>query len=238
MDVLSLLRSRFAERTRNAAETVSTAARKVANGQNVDHTALEAAMVATATTVDAFAELVDLHKRRAAWRADYDRLKDAATKRDKVNATIEREAAAFEELRQKHAEKMSRLQADYKEVSRLVERGEAARHELLAVDNVPAPAAQTLREAHDNLATASEAVSAATRAIREANDGIKSEEEWIARKDEAGDNHMSSKGDHELALKRWKRRLAEAEPVLAEAIAVERLAAERLQAAEVEAINA
>lgn len=238
MDVLSLLRNRFAERTRNAAEVVSAAARKVAAGQSVDHAALEAAMVATNTSVDAFATLVELHTTRAGWRADYEKLKDATAKRDKANATIEREDAAFIEYQQKHQAKMAKLQAEYREAAKVVERGELARRELATVANVPDPAAQSLRDAHEALATASGAVSSANRAIREANEGIKREEEWIEHKDKTGDNHMSSKADHERSLRHWKRQLAEATPLLAEAIAGERIAAERLAAAELEAISA
>jgi chromosome segregation ATPase len=238
MDVLSLLRSRFAERNRTASEVVSVAARKVAAGQSVDHAALEAAMVATNTSVDAFATLVELHTTRAGWRADYEKLKDATAKRDQANAAIEREVAAFDDYRQKHQAKMAKLQADHREAAKAVDRGELARGNLATVANVPDPAAQTLRDAHDALATASDAVSSANRAIREANEGIKREESWIEHKDKAGDNDMSSKADHERSLRHWKRRLAEMEPLLAEATAVERLAAERLAAAELDAINA
>lgn len=195
-------------------------------------------MVATNTSVDAFASLVELHTKRAAWRGDYDKLKDATAKRDKATTTIEREVAAFDDYRQKHQAKMARLQADYNEAAKVVERGELARRELATVANLPEPAAQTLRDAHDALATASDAVSSSNRAIREANEGIKREEEWIEHKDKVGDNHMSSKADHERSLRHWKRQLAEATPLLAEAQAAERLAAERLAAVELEAINA
>jgi chromosome segregation ATPase len=238
MDVLNLLRARFAERSRTASETVSVAARKVANDQSVDHAALEAAMVATGTTVDAFAELVELHRRRAEWRGDYEKLKDATAKAKKANGALEREQAAFYDYRDKHAARVSAIDAELRQANATVERGRMALHNLTTLENVPAPASDALRDAQAELAAALANVSSATAAVREATQRIAGEEAWIKDKADHGDNHMSSKADHEVALKRWQRRLVEANGALIAAQNDEKAAEAKVAAAEREAIAA
>ena len=211
--ILEMLRTRMTARRETNAETLVAAARRIAAGENVDPTAVEAALVAEGATVDDFESMCDLARRRLTWHAARDKGPSAISERDKLTAELESAHAAFEKVHAQWAEKSRRLSQQIDAAIAIVQAANDATDKLTAPSHISGPLADRLRKADEDHAEALQTVDAIRRELREAKSRVKDETEWCAHKAAYG-NGASSLEEHQRLLKRAERRLAELEAAL------------------------
>jgi hypothetical protein len=238
MNILEALATRMAARKTTANATLIAAARRLAAGESADDDAVERALIETGTTLDDFKAMVELCQRRRQWYAAMDKGPAATAKRDKANAVLEREAAAFQATEAAWLVRRRQLSAELDEVERIVAAAHTARGDLVRPDNVPGDLADRLREAHDAVAAATEKVAQLNRDRRQWAEQEKSQTEWAEHK--RGLNIVTQGGDaddHERMAKRAANRIAEIDAELPAALQAEAAARKHLEAAEAAALK-
>lgn len=241
IQILDALTGRARQRQATNDEVLVNAARRAANNESVDVDAVDAALVATGRTPEAFAELVELAGKRRRWHADMDRGPAAKAAAAKATATLQSEEARFVAVRDAWHQRAGQLQQEANAATALADRARDARNALVHPDSVPVPAlADRLRAAHEAMGTATNRVAAATRAQSEQQARIKQatgQLELMAKEHgrELGPvpaRDMPRAEEHTLTITRAKRRLAEADAELAEAHKALAAATAELAAAE------
>ena len=204
MKVLDLLRGRKVERHTNNADAIAAAARKTAANESVDHLALEHAMVEEGLSVEDFATLVGQAERRQSWRAAMDKLPAATARAAKANATIEKERAAFEAVRDAWFQRANELDAELSAAETIVRAGNDAREQLSTPANVPGVVGERLAEAAADQQEAVERVAGVERARREWHENLSRNNGFAER------HNDSERGkDYSRLATQAERRLAE-----------------------------
>lgn len=210
MTVLDLLRGRVADRQTSHDETLAAAARRVAADESVNHDAVDAALAATGRTVDDFAGMVELARRRQRWRATVERGTAAQLRLDKATATAERERAQFEKTRDAWLVRARELEAELSAARRLVEAADQAAEELRRPENVPEPARKLVVDATNTHATARERVATLERERKTATEGLRHHEYWRDHHRKLNTSGPSGDAaDHERFAVRAQRRVKE-----------------------------
>lgn len=238
MKIFDLLRSRVNERRLSALETLVAAANRVAADESVDHAAVESALHEAGRSVDDFENMVELARKRRAWRADHDKGKAANARLAKAQATADRERAQFETIREAWIARATELDNQIRSAQQLVDAANSAAYELVRPDNVPGAPGEQLRVAHDELAKCSSEVSRCSQGIRHETELEKTHTAFADEKEAL--NKSTPYGDaedHKRRAASAARRKAEWAEQLKAAEAAERDAAARLQQAEASAMK-
>jgi hypothetical protein len=238
MNLLEALSARMNARRTNANDVLVAAARRLAAGESADDAAVERALVETGTSLDAFRELVELCQRRREWYVSMDRGPAAAARVAKANATLEREAAAFQATHDAWMERRRQLSADLDDAERIVAAARAARDELLRPDNVPGDLANRLREAHDGVVAAACEVERLNNDRRHWVEQEKTQRGWAEEKRRL--NKSTPQGDaedHARAADRAARRVADIDAQLPAARDAAEAAEKHLAATEAAALK-
>jgi chromosome segregation ATPase len=217
MQILEALRARMSARRENNAEALVAAARRIATGETVDVATIESALTAEGRSPDDFEAMIELARNRQTWHAARDRGPAAANQRDKLKSDYDAASEAFEKTRLAWFEKSERLSAQIAAATEIVNAADAATEKLTHPNNVPGIHAERVRAAISEHMEASEQVENIRQEIKEAKARVRSEEEWCSQKRQTNDNRGSSLEEHERALKRAQRQLAELEAALPEA---------------------
>jgi len=208
--VLDALAGRLAARKTTATETLVAAARRLAAGEGVDDGGIEAAMLETGMTLDGFRSMVELCQRRRGWQATAAKATAAGSRLDKATAALERATADFEATRQAFVVRHAELSSEVAAVERAVAEARQASANLVAPDNVPGPLGDQLREAHDQVAAANQALEALERDRREWAERERYHRGWADTKRQLNQTTPAgSAADHERAAARAARRVAE-----------------------------
>jgi hypothetical protein len=238
MKLFEILRSRVNERRMSALETLVAAANRVAADESVDHAAVESALHEAGRSVDDFENMVELARKRRAWRADHDKGKPANTRLAKAQATAERERAQFETIRAAWMARATELDNEIRAAQKLVDAANSAAYELVRPDNVPGAPGEQLRVAHDELAQCSSEVARCSRGVRHETELEKTQLAFAAEKESLNQSTpYGDAADHKRRAASAARRKAEWAEQLKTAEAAERDAAARLQQAEAAAMK-
>lgn len=228
MQLLELLRSRANRRNETAAETLWAAAKRAAAGERADDGVVDAAMSEAGVTLDDFAALVDVARKRATLFAALDRGMPARTKHDKLAATAAAEREAFEHARRQWLERAATLNAELDALDRMARAGDDARVALCDPKNLPPAMAARIQAALDVQQAAAGVVAALRRDLAEQRE-IEKRRTWMAeQKRTAGKHHPLDVDDDERMAKRAAKRAVELEAQLREAESAEREAEEQL----------
>lgn len=232
---LDVLRGRMAQRQSSAYDTLAASARAVAEDKAADSGAVEAALVETRQTVADFEQLVETARQRSQWRKHFDQLSSASGKVAKLEARVAAEEQHRDEVLRATGEKLHALRQELETASTMKSQGEEAKARLLEPKGVPGSVGEAYRQAVEEQHLADVQAAQCRRQLREAQERVKSEEGWIlqlkgseplkpamtygGQRTAEGSSSVRLQ-EHELALKRWQRRVAEAEEELKRAEAV------------------
>lgn len=238
MQVLEMLRSRIAQRVMGADQTLTTAANRLAANENVDHGAIENALIETGRTVDDFDALCVLARRRREWRAILDKGPAAKTRLDKAQATAARERAEFERVQSEWFARAAEIETDIAAAERVTSAVSAARAELVNPRNVYGAAGKQLAAAHEAVEAATARVAAINRELPQLRELEKSQREWAAHKKELNASTVGGDAEsHTVRADRAARQIKELQTELKTATADETAALEQLQALEAAALK-
>lgn len=238
MEVLELLRTRMRARKTTAEENLFSAANRLASGETIDHAAVESALVETGRTVEQFEELCDIARRRRALKADMDRGAAAQAKRDKSQATADRERAQFEKIHTAWMERAAELDAEIANHAGIVARAEAARGQLLDARNLPEPIRSNLTNVHALLAEAHDRLEQLQRAAKEQRENKERNEGFAEQHRKFNTTGTAGNADdYERLAKRAVRRLAELAPEIEAAQAAVSAAKSNVDAVEAAALK-
>jgi DNA repair exonuclease SbcCD ATPase subunit len=215
--ILEVLRTRMVARRETNAETLMAAARRIAAGETVDPSAVESALVAERSTVEDFAAMCELARRRQAWHATRDKGPAAIIQRDKLTTELEAERQRFEAARLAWVAASDKLNAKLTAAINTVSASNDAVENLTNPKHLPGPLGDKLAAALDAHTAALDAAESARRTLRDARDRVKSEDEWCTHKATYNNERYSTLADHQAALARWQRRLPELETAVKEA---------------------
>jgi hypothetical protein len=210
----------------------------MAADESVDHAAIENALIETGRTVDDFAAMCELARRRLEWRATFNKGNAAKIRLDKANATAARERAEFEKIQTAWFARAAEIDVEIAAAERLTAAASAARAELVNPRNLAGLPGKQLADAHEALAEAAGRVGKIARELREARQLEKSQREWADHKREL--NQSTATGDaedHERRAERAARRIKELETELQAVTADEAAAAEQLKNLEAAALK-
>lgn len=230
-EVFSRLATRRQDRTTSAREQIETACKRIAAGETFDPGSLDDALLVAGLSLEQFRERVEFQLRRRESIERLERLASSRTRREKGEAQLEAERKKFEEIAAAHRSRCVAIGAEIREAEAAITAAEEARYWLLELEHVPLQFRDSYSEALDRQHAAQLSLQSAKRAVREAREQIASEKGWIAQilgesaREITADPRIITKSqrealsgaakakaeDHELALKRWERRLAEAE---------------------------
>jgi len=219
MTILDAIRSRMTARRESNASTLVAAARRIATGETVDPADIESTLVAEGVTVDAFESMVELARRRQGWHATRDRGPAAAAQRDKAAAELETARERFEAAREVWATTSQKLNVKLAAAGNIVSAADDATRSLQTPANIPGPLGGKIAAADDAHVAAMVAVENARRALKDARDRVRSESEWVERKQTFNDQRYTSLAEHVAALARWEKRVPELEKAVVDAVA-------------------
>jgi hypothetical protein len=219
----------MAQRQSNAFDTLANAARAVADDKSADGGAVETALVEARQTVADFEALVDAARQRKQWRSQFEQLASASGKVQKLEAKLTVEEQHRLEVIRASDEKLQAIRQELKAATSARDKGQEAKSHLLDPRTVPGSIGEQYRQALEEQHAALVEAERCRRQLQECREGIKYEEGWVKQLKGSEDGQptllktapqwgsqspRSKLEEHEILVKRWQRRAAEAEEAL------------------------